>query len=1575
MKDQKKVQEAQKRALKAQKRDQEAAKRKPLEDQALKNKQARERREKEKKWVQACQTSQQQVRDAEAELQLLQQEFKAIPRESAKIVRQRIEAQWQRILRESRRRTAKQTAWYGSINVATIAIQSEKAAIVNDRMDRLRSRLDGVDSPILDIRSEIYAIGTRRKAVLQSLCSEIEKMVPSTYWQLRYEADDLKEEINKWRPQLAAAAAQKRREARSNIYGWKAIGRRTASEIWSTFRDHMAKLLPTVHYKTELLERKLRKHSPIFRSDLPTTLSSPISQPLFAVDEVSKQLLSRRSFAAKWRKRMKEYEELALEVSEQIHKVDTALERRYLGNSETVLKICDTFEEVRELMMHLDKDFLKMRLYWTTLKGERDWRIYAAYGQYSRNVLKVYDRISGLNMEITTLNRYIQRDINSLVYRDQFMALFKRRNSDLEVLRNAYLILPFERFGKRLTGFNQVRKRMEDWYWDNRGKIIEVLGQTEWKRRRELVTKFKRAAQDWNDVRDEELFDLYNVVKRVSEQLRGLELLEEGRGRIETSLIESFFRRCEDISFFDNQKPGDMFPTVLWDFMRMWPERYFEAGMIGLKEQMSAAQERLDMVTVRRVEDVLRKAKRLAEERRHDQHKRLKLAGIYREPRYDFDKPVVEDKAAAERSNHAYFSYELYRASSERGQDEQEPLPRSPELRYHATNATHSDVLRGLGGKFVGFDLRWKPEARDEDGPKANASLLMIATDSTIHLLHLAREWNVQPLITEEIKRVLESPKIFKVTVGSKDKCARLQKFLGVNPRGFIDLEDLHYDLQAKAGRTVSRSPLTLQDLMFEYLGNGLHPEAADMTVDLALRLQRTDQVAMGSNVYACFALWHTIYAEGQQKAKQAALLDRQRSAEQKALWERRRSIFSSFSEAPAPYSARRLPDGLSEAGADDADDADDFYMASKPTDSQTTSASPSLTDIWKSATETEMENPRPAVMDAATSWVNSFLGSEDVSSSDGGSRRHQLLSYCLWHYGGFDVLAIAGNLSPEMANALPTDILEAIDRDGVPYDEKRVSELVEMLPEKVVWAEKYRRIARVVEFRRNRSSAQPSSMSHATRLPGIGHRGLEEYHEAEAWAVGFLRSRSSSDARADQSVLRHDSGVLRRLCLYRLWHSHRWGLRDLGQVVFGGEFPGKKRRVLAKRILSVISTNRLPYGGAVEEFLGALDKKSSGDFKNFVRVSNLAKESHAVMTAPGSQAETHDSMRAIVLEQRYDEAQKWARAQLGEPCDKDRFCRYLHYRLWDHWNLSVDAIGTEYASERSSKLVALDIVGAIKYYDMPPGNEERMAELQRLLAEDLAEFCASTDGGSGDPRRHWAAAEEWAQTWARRDSERETMFRHYEYPRRLSMLTLYRLWQNYNCSVAALRKAVFPTDFAPARKEATIANQILVVLSTWPTMDYEAPRLKELMGLLPEEEVQTSFQELAKRTGFSISAGAQGAVPVPMKADRAPKQRRKARSSTMDAAAVMRMSYVGNSEEPTKEETGDKGSETSEGAQKQDGIIRRVDAARRTHLRWGKRSTKEETGNERESRASACQASSPQTRIRRAGTLRSRRQ
>ncbi|KAF9629946.1 Ribonuclease H-like protein [Lasiodiplodia theobromae] len=1364
-------------------------------------------------------------------------------------------------------------------------------------------------------------------------------MLPSTYWQLRYEADDLEEEINKWRPQLAAAAAQKRREERSNIYGWKAIGRRTASEIWSTLSDHMAKLLPTVHYKTELLERKLREHNPI--------------------------LLSRRNFAAKWRERMNEYEELGVEVSDQIHKVDVALERRYSGNSEKVLKICDTFEEVREVMMHLDQDFSKMRLYWKTLKGERDWKIYAAYGQYTRNILKVYDRIAELNMEISTLNRYIQRDIDYLVYRDQFMALFKRRNSDLEVLRNAYIIQPFEIFGKRLTGFNRVRKRMEDWYWDNRGKIIEVLGQTEWKRRRELVTKFKRAAQDWNDVRDEELYDLYNEVKRVSEQLRGLKRLEEGRERIETSLTESFFRHCEDTSFFDDQKPGDMAPTVLWAFMRMWPERYFEAGMIGLKEQMSVAQERRDKVTVHRVKGVLSKAERLAEERRHDQDKRLKLAGVYREPRYDLDKHVVEDKAAAERSNHAYFSYELYHANSERVQDEQEPLPGSPELRYHATNATHSDVLRGLGGKFVGFDLRWKPVARDEDGPKANTSLLMIATDSTIHLLHLARQRNVQPLITEEIKRVLESPDIFKVTVGSKEKCARLQKFLGVNPRGFIDLEDLHYDLQAKAGRTVSRSPLTLQDLMFEYLGYGLHPEAADMTVDLALRLRRTDQVAMGSNVYACFALWHTIYAEGQQKAEKAALLDRQRSAEQKALWERRRSIFSSFSEAPAPNSARRLPDGLSEEGADDADD---FYTASKPTDSQTTSASPSLTDIWKSATETEMEKPGQDVMDAATSWVNSFLGSEEVSSSDGSSRRHQLLSYCLWYYGGFDVLAIAGNLSPEMANALPTDILEAIDRDGVPYDEKRVSELVEMLPEEVLWAEKYRRIARVVEFRRNGSSAQPSSMSHATRLRGIGHRGLEEYHEAEAWAVGFLRSRSSSDARANQSGPRHNSGVLRRLCLYRLWHSHRWDLQALGQVVFGGDFPEKKRRVPAERILSEISINRLPYDGAVEELLGALNKKSSDHVKNFVRVSNLTKESHAVMAAPGSQAETHDSMRAIVLEQRYDEAQKWARARLDEPCDKHRFYRYLHYRLWDHWNLSIDAIGTKYASERPSKLIALDIVGAIKYYGMPPGNEERMAELRRLLAEDavLPEVSPSTDGGSGDPRRHWAAAEEWAQKWARRDSERGTMFRHYEYPRRLSMLTWYRLWQKYNYSVAALRKAVFPTDFAPALKEATIANQILVVLSTWPTMDYEAPRLKELMGLLPEEVVQTSFQELAKRTGFNISAGAQGAVPVPMKADRAPKQLRKARSSTMDAAALMRMSYVGNYEEPAKEQAGNKGIETSEG---------NINAARRTHLRRDKRSTKEETGNEKESRASARQASYPPTRFRRAGTLRSRRQ
>lgn len=85
---------------------------------------------------------------------------------------------------------------------------------------------------------------------------------------------------------------------------------------------------------------------------------------------------------------------------------------------------------------------------------------------------------------------------------------------------------------------------------------------------------------------------------------------------------------------------------------------------------------------------------------------------------------------------------------------------------------------------IVGFDTETRPSFRKGDLHKV--ALLQLSTPTICFLLRLNRIG-----ITSEIKELLESPKVIKVGLSTKDDFHQLNQLQPIEPNGFIELQSI----------------------------------------------------------------------------------------------------------------------------------------------------------------------------------------------------------------------------------------------------------------------------------------------------------------------------------------------------------------------------------------------------------------------------------------------------------------------------------------------------------------------------------------------------------------------------------------------------------------------------------------------------------------------------------------------------------------------------------------------------------------------------------------------------------------
>ncbi|KAF2429871.1 hypothetical protein EJ08DRAFT_262735 [Tothia fuscella] len=153
-----------------------------------------------------------------------------------------------------------------------------------------------------------------------------------------------------------------------------------------------------------------------------------------------------------------------------------------------------------------------------------------------------------------------------------------------------------------------------------------------------------------------------------------------------------------------------------------------------------------------------------------------------------FQIPTEELKQAlqaSQSSKSAHWSHSLYRG----------PHGEQVVVHYCRSFVTAEKVAQlFLDKPILGFDIEWKPNAKTTSGIKNNVSLIQLATDDRIALFQLAMHKGESPkeILPPTLRLLLEDDGVLKAGVAIRADCTRLSNYLGVKPRGLMELSYLH---------------------------------------------------------------------------------------------------------------------------------------------------------------------------------------------------------------------------------------------------------------------------------------------------------------------------------------------------------------------------------------------------------------------------------------------------------------------------------------------------------------------------------------------------------------------------------------------------------------------------------------------------------------------------------------------------------------------------------------------------------------------------------------------------------------
>ena len=216
--------------------------------------------------------------------------------------------------------------------------------------------------------------------------------------------------------------------------------------------------------------------------------------------------------------------------------------------------------------------------------------------------------------------------------------------------------------------------------------------------------------------------------------------------------------------------------------------------------------------------------------------------------------------SAAPGSEKSFWTYQLYRKS-----DGRKPMIKQ----CISKDVSESTLGVFYGEKVLGFDMEWDASAKYSDGIKKSVSLIQIASEHSIALLHIARfdGDSIKDLVPDALRCLLEDRKVIKVGVSIKADCTRLERHLGIKARGILELSNLH-KLVKYSGRSledtknINKVLVPLRDLVKEHLGLPLKKDFTVRTGGWTTEMTPEQREYAASDAYACLQLFFALEAK-----------------------------------------------------------------------------------------------------------------------------------------------------------------------------------------------------------------------------------------------------------------------------------------------------------------------------------------------------------------------------------------------------------------------------------------------------------------------------------------------------------------------------------------------------------------------------------------------------------------------------------------------------------------------------------------------------------------------------------------
>lgn len=165
----------------------------------------------------------------------------------------------------------------------------------------------------------------------------------------------------------------------------------------------------------------------------------------------------------------------------------------------------------------------------------------------------------------------------------------------------------------------------------------------------------------------------------------------------------------------------------------------------------------------------------------------------------------------------SFWSHTMYRSAAADG------TAQNVKVHYCTSRHTMEHVCQKYfaGQPVLGFDLEWVAYARRDGGPRANVSLIQVASPGRIGLFHVAL-FPRDDFVAPTFRAIMEDVAVAKVGVHIQADCTRLRNFLGVRTRGIVELSHLYklvrYARDAQRRKLINKIPVALATQVHEVL-------------------------------------------------------------------------------------------------------------------------------------------------------------------------------------------------------------------------------------------------------------------------------------------------------------------------------------------------------------------------------------------------------------------------------------------------------------------------------------------------------------------------------------------------------------------------------------------------------------------------------------------------------------------------------------------------------------------------------------------------------------------------------------